>query len=282
MLSHHTCTVDGMALHYAEAGEGRGAPVLLLHGWPTSAELWRHAMPHIGAHRRVIALDLPGFGRSDKPLDRRYSWSFFDGVLSGFLDALGLDRVGLVVHDMGGPVGLHWAVSNSERVTDLTLMNTLVFPEMSWAVKAFLVAVRTPGLSWAMTSAWGLQAGMKLGVVDKGRIDAGVAARYQAPFAGAPAREALLHSLRGISPRGFHEIAAGLGGFDVPVHLLYGTRDVILPDVAATMDRVAAALPQATRDVLPDCGHFLQEDQPERVAELLAAALGRHRVAAAA
>jgi pimeloyl-ACP methyl ester carboxylesterase len=182
-IQHRTVRVGDLDLHDTEAGSDRGAPVLLLHGWPTSAALWRHALPHIGAHRRVIALDLPGLGRSDKPLDRRYSWSFFDGVLSGFLDALGVDRVGLVVHDMGGPVGMHWAVANRERVMDLVLMNTLLFPEMSWAVRAFLFAVRLPELSWAMTSAWGLGQGMKLGVVDKARITADVAALYQAPFA---------------------------------------------------------------------------------------------------
>lgn len=123
IIQHHTVRVGDLGLHSTESGSDRGAPVVLLRGWPTSAALWRHALPHIGAHRRVIALDLPGFGRSDKPLDRRYSWSFFGGVLSGFLDALGLDRVGLVVHDMGGPVGMHWAVTNRERVTDLVLMN---------------------------------------------------------------------------------------------------------------------------------------------------------------
>lgn len=281
MITHQTCTVHGVDLHYAEAGAGRGAPVLLLHGWPTNAELWRHALPPIGAHRQAIALDLPGFGRSAKPLDRRADFAFFDAILGGFLDALGLDRVGLVVHDMGGPVGLHWAVENPHRVTDLTLMNTLVFPELSWAVKAFLLAARTPGLSWLLTSPWSLEAGLKLGVVDKARITPDVAQRYQAPAEGDPAREALLHGLRGLHPRGFHEIASGIGAFDVPVHLLYGTQDVILPDVGRTMDRVAAALPHTTRDVLPDCGHFLQEDQPERVAGLLAAALRRHVAVAA-
>lgn len=260
--------VDGLNLHYLEAGSG--APVLLLHGWPTNAQLWRHALPQVGATRRAIALDLPGFGASSKPLDVSYSFRFFDRVLTGFLDALELERVGLVVHDLGGPIGLHWAVSNRSRLTELVLLNTLAFPEMSWAVKVFVACSLVPGLRSLISSQRGIAGAMRFGVQDKSRINAEVAEIYQAPFRTREARRALIKTAHGLHPGGFRTIAEGLGAIDVPVRVIYGERDRILPDVATTMARVAEVLPQTRVTGIPDCGHFLQEDRPEEVAALLA------------
>ena len=266
-IHSRTVRVEDLDLHYLEAGSG--PPVLLLHGWPTNAQLWRHALPLVGQGRRAIALDLPGFGDSAKP-DASYSFRFYDRVLTGFLEALGIDRVGLVVHDLGGPIGLHWAVGNRARVTDLTLLNTLVFPEMSWAVKAFVGASQLPGLRTLLASQWGLKRAMRFGVVDKSRIDAEVTEIYQRPFRTREARQALLKTAHGLNPKGFDTIAAGIGGFEVPVRLIYGEADRILPDVALTMRRVKELLPQAEVTPIPRCSHFLQEDRPQEVARLLA------------
>ena len=74
--------VDGLRIHYLEAGTGPA--VLLLHGWPTSAFLWRNTLHPLAETHRVIALDLPGFGGSDKP-DASYSFRFHERVLEGFL-----------------------------------------------------------------------------------------------------------------------------------------------------------------------------------------------------
>lgn len=262
--------VEGHRLHYLEAGAG--APVLLLHGWPTRAELWRHAIPEIARNRRVIALDLPGYGRSDKPLDASYSFRFHDRILSGFLDALEIDAVGLGVHDIGGPIGLHWAISNPNRVTSLALLNTLVFPQMSGMVIAFIAASYLPGVRRALSSPAGLAASMRFGVSDTSRMTDEVVAIYQAPFRDRAARRALLKAAHGLHPKGFYTLADGLGTFaDMPVLLLYGDADRILPRVGRTMARVAEALPHAEVEVLRGCGHFLQEDRPDEVAHRLGA-----------
>jgi pimeloyl-ACP methyl ester carboxylesterase len=65
-------------------------------------------MVPIARANRVVAVDLPGFGMSDKPLDVRYNFAFFGRVLDLFLAKLGIDTLGLAVHDLGGPIGLHW------------------------------------------------------------------------------------------------------------------------------------------------------------------------------
>lgn len=264
----HTAQLDGLELSYLEAGSG--PPVLLLHGWPTQAALWRHVLPVLGRTHRAIALDLPGFGQSAKPLDASYSFRFYDRAISALLEHLGIDRIGLVLHDLGGPVGLHWAVHHAEQVRELVLLNTLVFPEMSRAVKVFIAATYLPGVRTALSSPWGVEQAMKFGVVDKRQITPQVAELYRAPFRTRSARKALLKAGHGLHPKGFETISSGLTQFkDTPALLLYGEADSILPDVAHTMDRVQAVLPKAQRQSIPECGHFLQEDRPAEVARAI-------------
>ncbi len=128
-LSSHHITANSLNLHYLEAGQGD--PILLLHGFPTSSHLYRNILPTLGETHRAIALDLPGYGLSDKPLDANYDYDFYANTLSAFLDALGIEKTHLVVHDLGGPAGLYWAVENPTRVDRIAILNTLVFPEIT-------------------------------------------------------------------------------------------------------------------------------------------------------
>lgn len=260
--------VDDLTLAYRELGEG--PPVLLLHGWPTSSFLWRGVMPPIARTNRVLALDLPGFGGSSKPLDESYDFDLFERAIDGFLAALEIDRVGLAVHDIGGPVGVHWALRNPQRVTHLALLNTLLYPEFSEAVLQFINACTTPELAEQLTSPRGLEAAMRLGLADPDRLTDEIRAGVTEPFEDDDSRRALAAAGVGLGIDGFEEIAADLSTLTVPVRIVYGEEDRILPDVAETMRRVRADLPQA--DVIPlrGCGHFLQEEAPERIGELLA------------
>lgn len=227
-------------------------------------------MPAMEKRNRVIALDLPGFGASSKPADGCYSFRFHARALDGFCAALGIERTALAVHDLGGPVGLYWALQQPERITRLALLNTLVYPQMSWAVIAFVAICRTPGLRAALTAPAGLRWAMRFGVHDKQRLADDVIAHYQQPFADAESRRVLAKTAYGLHPNGFQEIARRLPALECPVRVVYGRDDRILPDVAHTMARVQRDLPQTEITELPDCGHFLQEDQGERVGELLA------------
>ncbi|MBL4683725.1 MAG: alpha/beta fold hydrolase [Nannocystaceae bacterium] len=269
-ISRGRVECNGLQISYLEAGEG--PPVVFIHGWPTNAELWRTVLTQVGKTHRAIAIDLPGFGRSDKPTDTRYSFRFFSKVLDGFADALGLQRFGLVVHDLGGPIGLYWAVHNPGRIRELALLNTLCFPELSWAVKAFVLSTYVPGVRGLLSSPRGVRWSMLFGVNDKTRITDEVAALYTAPYENdAGARKALLMAGQGLRPKRFREISEGLHQFGaIPVRLLYGEDDRILPKVADTMRRVAELLPNAQTTALAGCGHFLQEDRPTEVAEQLA------------
>jgi pimeloyl-ACP methyl ester carboxylesterase len=263
--------VEGLRLHYRE--HGTGDPVLLLHGWPTSSYLWRDVMRPIGdAGRRAIALDLPGFGKSDKP-DASYSFRFHARVLSGFLDALSITRTSLVVHDLGGPIGLYWAKENEHRVDALGLCNTIVYPEFSWAVVAFVAACRAPIMRRAMASQWGLGVAMRTGVHDPSRLGADAIREVQAPFRSRASQRALLRTAYGLHMGGFRDLAAWMPTVKIPVRIVYGARDRILPDVAQTMQRVKRDVPHAEITALDDCGHFLQEERGAEVGELFAAFL---------
>jgi pimeloyl-ACP methyl ester carboxylesterase len=262
-----TVQVDGLTIGYRELGEG--PPVVLLHGWPTSSYLWRDVMPAIARSNRVIAPDLPGFGASDKPTGVRYDFDFFERAIDGLLAALGVGDTGLAVHDLGGPIGVHWALENPDRVSALALLNTLVYPEFSPAVLEFVKALTTPELRDRLTGPEGLAEIVRLGLADGANATDEVIAGVRAPFADESARRALADAGIGLELEVFADIAERLPALGVPVRIVYGERDRILPDVADTMARVARDLPQAEVTGL-QCGHFLQEEQPEQVGELLA------------
>ncbi len=267
-MESRNVVVEGLNGHCRVGGDGPA--VLLLHGWPTSSFLYRNIAPRLAEQNRVIVPDLVGFGRSDKPLDASYSFRFHARILSGALDALGVDDVGLCVHDLGGPVGLWWACQHKERIRSLALLNTLVYPTPSWAVVAFVIASYTPFLRSWMVGPKGLELSMDVGTATKDRLAEEVYEGVRAPFVEPAARKALLKAGVGLTPKGMADIARILPTFDVPVRCIYGERDRILPDVARTMARVKRDLPQAVVTALPDCGHFLQEDAPVEVARLLA------------
>jgi pimeloyl-ACP methyl ester carboxylesterase len=263
--------LDGLIIAYREIGSG--PPVLLLHGWPTSSFLWREVMLPIGRRNRVLAPDLPGFGASDKPLGIRYGFEFFARTIDQFLAAAGVDQLSIGVHDLGGPIGLHWALQHPERMTKLALLNTLVYPELSAAALEFVRLCSTPGLREQLTSADGLGSVMRLGLANEDKLSDEVLAAVTEPFSSRDARRALAQAGIGLEPEGFVEIARRLPSLDIPIRIVYGERDRILPDVADTMARVARDLPQAVVTALP-AGHFLQEEAPEVVGELLASFFG--------
>ena len=121
-------TVRGARMHYVDVGEGE--PVLFLHGNPTSSYLWRNVIPHVSPRRRCIAPDLIGMGRSDKPsIPYRFGDHF--RYLEGFIQAVGIEGVSLVLHDWGSGLGFHWARLYPERVRAVAFMEAMLQP-MRW------------------------------------------------------------------------------------------------------------------------------------------------------
>lgn len=117
-------TLNGIRVHYHQAGDG--PDVMLLHGWGSSRRMWWHLAPGLATHYRVWALDLPGFGDSDKPADDWYSIPNYTALLNNFIQQMIGGRVRLIGHSMGGLIAFDVAASHPEAVERLVTINPLV------------------------------------------------------------------------------------------------------------------------------------------------------------
>ena len=257
--------VEGVNIHYRTAGSGPA--LLLLHGWPTSSYLYREIIEQVSENYQVIAMDLPGFGKSDKKLEDSYSFRYHTRILNGFLENLKLYKVTLGVHDMGGPIGLYWMTKHMEKVERLILFNTLIYPKFSFMVKLFAFATIAPGIKTALISPWGIKRSMRFGVFQKDKLNDEIIRNYQEPFLGKKERLLLIKTVQRLSMQAYGEIAKSLPNFKGPVLILYGEKDKILPDVAKTMKQAKKDLPQAIVKSYPNAGHFLQEDVSEELSK---------------
>lgn len=267
---HRSLEVDGLTVACVDHGDG--PPVMLLHGWPTSSFLYREITPVLAREHRVIVPDLPGFGHSSKPVDQTYTFEFFAGVLDAVVEQLDLAPLGLVVHDLGGPVGVHWALHRPGLVSRLAILNTLLYPEFHPSVYEFVGQLLDETSRVAAVSDQGLQDILRLGVANPDdALSTDVLDAISAPFQSDDDRNALAAAAVGLNPDGFAEIAERLPQVSIPVLGIYGTKDAILPDVADTFARLQRDIPHADITSLNDAGHFLQEDAPGEIAERLAA-----------
>jgi haloalkane dehalogenase len=114
----------GFRMHYVD--EGAGDPVILLHGQPTWGYLYRAFIAPLAETNRVIVPDHMGFGKSETPVDRIFTLRTHVENLAALVEALDLRNVTIVVHDWGGPIGIGWALRNTERVRSVVFMNTTV------------------------------------------------------------------------------------------------------------------------------------------------------------
>lgn len=262
----HYLDVDGLRMHYVDEGEGR--PVVCFHGEPTWVYLYRKlARPLLDAGERVVAVDMPGFGRSDKPTDRGwYSFERHYEHVSRVLAGLELDDATVVVQDWGGAIGLRWAVENADRVGRLAILNTGLFTGR--VSKGFLrwrdFAERNPDLPVGF-------------VVDSGctsELTADVKAAYEAPFptpeskAGAAAFPLLVPTSED-SPGAAEMLAVSdeLSRWEKPALVMFSDSDPVFPYPRAG---------QVFCDLIPGAGeqvgiegaaHFLQEDRGEEIGE---------------
>ena len=145
--------VNGSKMHYVD--EGMGPTILFLHGNGCSSYIWRNVTPHVAPVGRCIALDLIGMGKSDKPdIDYRFV-DHFDYV-KGFIEALDLKNITLVLHDWGAPLGFHYAMNHPTRIKALAFTADAMFtPITSWAQftkqqKELFQAFRSSETGWDM------------------------------------------------------------------------------------------------------------------------------------
>ena len=131
VTSTHKVDADGVQVFYRAAGDPGAPVVLLLHGFPASSFMFRELIPRLADRYRVIAPDLPGFGFTEMPAERKYTYSFaaLAVTLQAFTEALGLNRYAMYVFDYGAPAGLRLAMAHPERVSAIVSQNGNAYEE---------------------------------------------------------------------------------------------------------------------------------------------------------
>lgn len=257
--------VDGVRLAYRDRGEGD--PVVFVHGTPSYAHEWRHVVPAVeAAGHRVVTYDLLGYGASERPLDRDTSVGAQTDLLVGLLDALGLQDPSLITHDIGGAIGQRIAVLHPERLRRLMLIDTVSYD--SWPSSTWREIIRTRLESYAAMPAEEfeelLTRQLRMTVADEAVMSGDELRAFLAPHRSALGRVSFFeHQVRHYDPRYTEELAGRLGEIAVPVRLLWGAQDRWQPTHWA--ERLAADIPHAELVVVPDAGHFVMEDDPQRV-----------------
>ncbi len=182
-FDEHYAEVDGLRMHYVDAGPRSHDPVLLLHGEPSWSYLYRHMIPVLVEHgHRVIAPDLIGFGKSDKPIhESDYSVERHVRWLQLLIDELGLERITLFGQDWGSSLGLRLAASNDARFARIVIGNGLLPADNGLETKRMLVHVWRAFTQW---SPW-IPVGQIVSRASGRTLSAAERAAYDAPFPSA-------------------------------------------------------------------------------------------------
>lgn len=255
---------DGLRLHYLDEGPREATPVLMLHGEPSWSFLYRHMIgPVVERGYRVLAPDLIGFGKSDKPTDRRaYTYAAHVAWLREWLVAMGLTRVVLACQDWGSLVGLRLVAEMPERFAAVVLAN------------GGLPAGQDPPPAFAAWRAFSRYSPVfPVGrIVQRGtgrRLGPEEVAAYEAPFptraskAGARVFPALVPLGANEAVPGQHAAWQALETFDKPFTCCFSDRDPITRGGDAPFRaRVPGARDNPLHRTLRG-GHFVQEDDPE-------------------
>jgi haloalkane dehalogenase len=269
---------DGLRMHYVD--EGEGAPVLMLHGEPTWAFLYRKLIPTVAGVARVVAPDYFGFGRSDKPTRiEDYTYDFHCASIERFADELDLRHVTVVVQDWGGPIGLRLAVERPDRVARLVILNTGIG------------AGRAPSEEWLRFREFVRRVGSDLVPGQLIRISAvteladDVVEAYNAPFPTPESKAGVLAfpelvptELEHPSAAKMQDVRAALERWEKPTLVLFSDSDPIFSTVAA--EHMASRIPGAgPPEIVAGAGHFLQEEKGEEIADRIVRFLAHDRAA---
>jgi pimeloyl-ACP methyl ester carboxylesterase len=267
-LQIETADAGRLRVHVAEAGDG--PPLVLLHGWPQHFWCWRRVVPQLAGDFRLICPDLRGFGWTDAP-GRGYDSETFAADAVALLDALELERAGLIGHDYGGFAGFLVALRNPERVSALLALSAPIpwlrpSPRVlastwrtwyAWALAAVgrEAVARRPGAVRLM-----LRRGAPDDAIDEQEAEV-YAERLREP-AQAEATQLLyrayVRSILALSGRAYEGLR-----LTIPTRLVVGRRDQAVAEAA-----VRGFEPYAddmSLELVDGCGHFLPEERPDLV-----------------
>lgn len=269
--------VNGSRMAYVEAGEGD--PILLIHGNPTNAYLWRNVIPHLTDSGRVIAVEMIGFGGSDKP-DIDYTFEDHARYIASFIEAMALTDVTLVMHDWGGGVGLDYAARHPDNVNALVFMEAVIRP-MAWSEatlpeRMIFGTLRDPERGFEVAAEDNYFVEQMLPMLSGRALSETEMAAYRAPFPTVESRRPVAQWPREIPIGGepadtvsrIGDNYEWLVGSDVPVLLLYAEPGMIVKP--RFREQMQSAIPRMDTAPVGEGLHFIQETQPTAIGEAIA------------
>lgn len=283
-IHYRTTTVDGVEIFYREAGP-RDAPVLLLlHGFPTSSQMYRDLIPRLADRYRVIAPDYPGFGRSAMPEPAQFDYSFdhYAVLMDKFTQQLELPRYALYLMDYGAPVGFRLASQHPERVSALIVQNGNAYEEgigKFWdPIKAYWndnSAENREHIRKAALTPDGTRWQYLHGEPDPTLVSPDAYALDQA-YLDRPGNTdiqlAMIYDYRNNLPK-YPQWQAYFHKYQPPTLVIWGKNDQIF--LVAGAEPYRRDNPKAEVHLL-DAGHFALESQSPQIAKLIREFLAKH------
>lgn len=255
--------IQGAKINFSDSG--KGVPTLFLHGIPDSGSVWNDVTHALRSSVRCIVPDLPGFGLSGVPAGFKVSLDDMADFVEAFLTAAGIaEPINLVVHDIGGPFGLAWAVRHPDKVRSIAIMNTIFHSEYNW--HRYGRICRTPILG-ELLQLLTTQSGLARSLRSNSGLTKPSRDHIQDTYRSftKPVRKMVLRLYRGLDPRVFQAWDKRLRALTarVPTLVLWGDRDTYIASQYA--DRFGAT----TVRHFPNAGHWLMVECPDVVSKNL-------------
>ena len=282
---HKTVKVGDLDIFYREAGPKDAPVVLLLHGFPTSSQMFRHLIPQLADKYRVIAPDYPGFGHSSMPARDKFAYTFdsLAEVIEQFTEKLDLKKYALYVQDYGAPVGYRLAVKHPERVTAIVVQNGNAYDEGLdndfWKpIKAYWKEAASKdkrealrGFTKLEATKWQYTHGVKNAELVS--PDAWTTDQYLLDREGNADIQLDLFLSYGSNPPLYPKWQEYFRTHQPPVLIAWGKHDQIFP--AAGAEPYKKDLKTLEYHLL-DAGHFALETNGDEIARLMRGFLGKH------
>ena len=257
------------SMHVERYGHG-GAPILLVHGFATCSFLWREVGPILAiAGRTAFAIDLFGYGESDRPFDAQFGIAAQSEYLDRALTALRLSKATVVGVDLGAAIAMHLAFNRPERVDRLVLVNPIAFESIP---ADDIKSMQRNTARYALQISRGVLGAAPLlrellerSVSDPSHMPDHLLARYMAPYVGQDGLNHFLGLARAVDDEDMAEIE--LGQIDCPSLIVWGDQDgFVSPKLG---DRVADTIPGGRLVRLPRCGRLVPEEASETLANMI-------------